>query len=80
MTESFTLVFKGDLRKVYPPLGEETQWGFLYAEGIGDYMQKHDVMRKALNEIAREQSAKDGMTAADKFQAIARKALDEVKS
>ncbi len=78
MTESFTLVFKGDLRKVYPPLGEETQWGFLYAEGIGDYMQKHDVMRKALNEIAT-------MDALNRKNAlgmitIARKALDEVQS
>lgn len=40
-----------------------------------DMVEAHDRMRKALEEIAREQSHIDATVAADRFQRIAREAL-----
>jgi hypothetical protein len=45
-------------------------------QAIGDLVAKIWQLRAALQEIAREQSAKDAVTAADRFQQIARRALE----
>ena len=77
MTESFTLVFKGDLRKI-SPFSTETPYGLPYYAAMGDMISRHDVLRRALNEIVAVPDLVSGTARA--MQSIARKALDEVKS
>ena len=49
MTESFTLVFKGDLLQIrHDPLTTETPFGMPYSYGLGDFIVRHDAKRRAL--------------------------------
>ena len=82
MTESFTLVFKGDLRRLMErgehPLGTESPWGEPYSAANGDLIRHHDVMRSALNRIMAANELH--FSAVVLMKEIARKALDEVQS
>lgn len=85
MSESFTLVFKGDLLQIrHDPLTMETPFGVPYSYGLGDFIVRHDVMRAALNEarlqIEYMQSKFEPTGSGNAVLSRIRAALDEVKS